>query len=323
MTLAERPHPFPSRTRKLSSPAPKILRGQPFGKIGRRQDFCVSGGRRPGRALAAVTARSAPRLSFEPMTDDGRARGATPSAPVDAGRRAAGPPVTHLPVPRSSPTAAGGAPSPSREHRCAAVTPPDRRSALEKQRRLCLRPTTRRARRYLAAGEATARRSPRDARVPADRPDDARSSSTAAGSPLADPGASVGPPGDRPGRSSSLLMVARVRGVLIARSPGSRPAGGRCGVGGRDRRRRRAPTLAAADAPTPTADPDAERRAPAPARRRRPSRRRRPTPKPTPRQPATPDLQGQAGRHAERRSPPGSGRPSRRSRSSTGSRIPR
>ena len=43
VTLAERPHPFPSRTRKLSSPAPKILRGQPFGKIGRRRDFCVSG----------------------------------------------------------------------------------------------------------------------------------------------------------------------------------------------------------------------------------------------------------------------------------------
>ena len=27
VTLAERPHPFPSRTRQLSSPAPKILRG--------------------------------------------------------------------------------------------------------------------------------------------------------------------------------------------------------------------------------------------------------------------------------------------------------
>src|SRR5918997_2509564 len=42
VTLAERPHPFPSRTRKLSSPAPKILRGQPFGKIGRRQGFLLS-----------------------------------------------------------------------------------------------------------------------------------------------------------------------------------------------------------------------------------------------------------------------------------------
>src|SRR6478672_12944343 len=49
VTLAERPHPFPSRTRKLSSPAPKILRGQPFGKIGRRQDFCVFRGNAPGR----------------------------------------------------------------------------------------------------------------------------------------------------------------------------------------------------------------------------------------------------------------------------------
>ena len=44
VTLAERPYPFPSRTRKSSSPAPKILRGQPFGKIGRRRDFCVSCG---------------------------------------------------------------------------------------------------------------------------------------------------------------------------------------------------------------------------------------------------------------------------------------
>ena len=39
VTLAERLHPFPSRTRKLSSPAPKILGGQPPGKIGRRRDF--------------------------------------------------------------------------------------------------------------------------------------------------------------------------------------------------------------------------------------------------------------------------------------------
>src|SRR3989440_8149883 len=43
VTLAERPYPFPSRTRKSSSPAPKILRGQPFGNIGRRQDFVRPG----------------------------------------------------------------------------------------------------------------------------------------------------------------------------------------------------------------------------------------------------------------------------------------
>ena len=47
VTLAERNHPFPSRTRKLSSPAPKILGGQLPGKIGRRRDnFCF----RPFRA---------------------------------------------------------------------------------------------------------------------------------------------------------------------------------------------------------------------------------------------------------------------------------
>ena len=61
VTLAERPHPFPSRTRKLSSPAPKILRGQPFGKIGRRQDFCVNGPKsqvaRIGRAAEAAVER--------------------------------------------------------------------------------------------------------------------------------------------------------------------------------------------------------------------------------------------------------------------------
>ena len=59
VTLAERPHPFPSRTRKLSSPAPKILRGQPFGKIGRRQDFCVSGPLAPS-PTAKVRAGPAP-----------------------------------------------------------------------------------------------------------------------------------------------------------------------------------------------------------------------------------------------------------------------
>src|SRR5262245_61467259 len=65
VTLAERPYPFPSRTRKSSSPAPKILRGQPFGKIGRRQDFCVSGelAERPtGRPIGAR------RVSSSPMT---------------------------------------------------------------------------------------------------------------------------------------------------------------------------------------------------------------------------------------------------------------
>src|SRR5436853_5216523 len=35
VTIAEGKHPFPSRTRPLSLPAPMILWGQPHGKIGR------------------------------------------------------------------------------------------------------------------------------------------------------------------------------------------------------------------------------------------------------------------------------------------------
>ena len=44
VTFAERPYPFPSRTRKSSSPAPKILRGQLLGKIGRRRALWHPGG---------------------------------------------------------------------------------------------------------------------------------------------------------------------------------------------------------------------------------------------------------------------------------------
>src|SRR5579875_468425 len=42
--VAKRVHPFPSRTRKLSSSAPTILRGRPRGKIGNRR-FTRSHGR--------------------------------------------------------------------------------------------------------------------------------------------------------------------------------------------------------------------------------------------------------------------------------------
>ncbi len=37
--IAEGPHPFPSRTRQLSPPAPMILPGRPGGKVGRRREF--------------------------------------------------------------------------------------------------------------------------------------------------------------------------------------------------------------------------------------------------------------------------------------------
>lgn len=58
MTVAERPYPFPSRTRKSSSPAPKILRGQLLGKIGRRRALW-----RPGVFFAAAFERRLFRYS--------------------------------------------------------------------------------------------------------------------------------------------------------------------------------------------------------------------------------------------------------------------
>src|SRR5262249_60430520 len=83
VTLAERPYPFPSRTRKSSSPAPKILRGQPFGKIGRRQDFCVSGGRGgPGILFGGEPPPPrARRPRFPRRRARGDRRGAPPATP--------------------------------------------------------------------------------------------------------------------------------------------------------------------------------------------------------------------------------------------------
>src|SRR5439155_6339644 len=38
-SIPERSHPFPSRTRKLSSPGPMVLQGQPCGRVGRCRGF--------------------------------------------------------------------------------------------------------------------------------------------------------------------------------------------------------------------------------------------------------------------------------------------
>ena len=166
MTPAERPHPFPSRTRKLSSPAPKILRGQPFGKIGRRRDFafpgvtthrCSSSG--PARARSAM---------LDPMTDDGRVpEGPDAAASATAGiGDASGPPI-HSICPfllvrrrrvaerQRGPGASlhgGHAPGPARR-REAASTLPDRRT-----RHLRDLPGRRRGAR--ASGHRTTRPSP-------------------------------------------------------------------------------------------------------------------------------------------------------------------
>src|SRR5262245_20692462 len=134
VTLAERPHPFPSRTRKLSSPAPKILRGQPFGKIGRRRDFCVpAGGDRSARDslnphFAEPRSGGSPRVTtlevqLNPPSASGPGHGATlgagcppPPLPRAPSRRPASGHRSRVPCPGSAPVplrsrVAGGAPA--------------------------------------------------------------------------------------------------------------------------------------------------------------------------------------------------------------------
>ena len=138
VTLAERPHPFPSRTRKLSSPAPKILRGQPFGKIGRRRDCCFNGASRPiaRRATCAGAVPAARRLT--------RHAGRAILAAHDRHRRPRAPGGTGEPARPTAPSAAASTPDPLdevcpylvagdgtwqsahaiRDQRCGAVEPP-------------------------------------------------------------------------------------------------------------------------------------------------------------------------------------------------------
>ena len=151
MTLAERPYPFPSRTRKSSSPAPKILRGQPFGKIGRRQDFCVFGassigrsrttGLIPGSGSSAIlwTVTVPQEVAAEPARAAHPPHGA--AAAPETGIRTA---LAHeradireiCPYLTSS-SGAWRSAAPHRDHRCRAVDPPGHLTH-DKQRRLCL-----------------------------------------------------------------------------------------------------------------------------------------------------------------------------------------
>ena len=140
VTLAERPHPFPSRTRKLSSPAPKILRGQPFGKIGRRQDFCVSGGPSARCANVARAQLQSTILRAVTVTSEQHSESTEGAAPVRERRSVL--PAVALATQRLCPyLVADGfgwrSASASRDHRCGAVAPPVALS-IEKQRRLCL-----------------------------------------------------------------------------------------------------------------------------------------------------------------------------------------
>ena len=217
VTLAERPHPFPSRTRQLSSPAPKILRGQPFGKIGRRRDFCVSGGHqippratgpRCGPGLSLADDRRADRPRARPRTAPRRIRRSLRGARGQCHAR-------YLPVPaggrrrlaergRQRPASLHrGLPAGATDHREAA--PPVPHAGPHVVRDVRRRPRGARTGRR-AAGPPTL--AP-DARAPR------RSSWSGPASPSrSSRSARTGPPARRP--SSILLAVAFV-GIVISR----------------------------------------------------------------------------------------------------------
>ena len=292
MTLAERPHPFPSRTRKLSSPAPKILRGQPFGKIGRRRDFCVSGA--PSRS--GPRRPSAGEPGYPSTHDRGRSRTRAPRRPCPA-IRPSGPSRRSSMCPYLA--AADGAwrsTTVAREHRCGAVAPP----AL--------------ARRREAAPAVPDRRLTSSARHsrPPERPD---RSGPSAPPTLPRPLARTTPvvldhgriaitiPALRSKRSVRPGRADRPAGARVRADP-ARPLSGGGAPAGVGRRlaepacQRRRQHAASADRATSrrraTARPVAAAPSPASAAVRQPARRARPSGH-RPR-----DLQGQGGRHADR-----------------------
>ena len=164
VTQAERPHPFPSRTRKLSSPAPKILRGQPLGKIGRRQDLCVSGGSRARPYPSRVQRAPFPAPQAPPVVPEGHPapEGAPQMAvPGHAPQDGFAPPSGSLatedwldvicPYLRASDGAWRSA-TPEREHRCWALDPVVELPVVTQQR-LCLAQTHAGCERYVYARE--------------------------------------------------------------------------------------------------------------------------------------------------------------------------
>ena len=64
-SIPERSHPFPSRTRKLSSPGPMVLQGQPCGRVGRCRGFEGSLAR-VGLLLFSARDLRAPRIARKP-----------------------------------------------------------------------------------------------------------------------------------------------------------------------------------------------------------------------------------------------------------------
>ena len=79
VVIAAKSHPIPSRTRKLSSPAPMVLHGRPCGRVGRRRIFL--GSPRPyGRGLRLFGPRERALASTSADRASSEARGPKPNS---------------------------------------------------------------------------------------------------------------------------------------------------------------------------------------------------------------------------------------------------
>ena len=292
VTLAERPHPFPSRTRQLSSPAPKILRGQPFGKIGRRRDFCVSGGHQIPTSSVGSATRSwsilgrmtVERTDHAPAPEPRHAGSDAPRRGARGQRRA-----RYLPVParRRRRLAERGRDRPASLHRGLPAGAADHREAASPVPHAGARLV--RHVRGRARGSRTGRRGPARRRPPHAPHDAGRHGAD----PLRPAGprrfARIGPPARPP--SSILLAVAFV-GIVISRPAGSGASpGGAAGPTGSPAVTAPAPSPAppaAVAEPSDVAGRGRARRRSSPSSRPRTPRRRRPRRPPTRSSPATP-----------------------------------
>src|SRR4029079_6016723 len=113
--------------------APKILRGQPFGKIGRRRDHCISPGRRRDLGEGACV-RISSALMAVPVDPSG---GAGPGPSANGGDRLGPLDAAGVCPYLISADGAWRSLRPHRDHRCGALSPA-MVVAPEKQRALCL-----------------------------------------------------------------------------------------------------------------------------------------------------------------------------------------
>ena len=85
VTIAAGSHPFPSRTRKLSLPAPMVLGGRPPGRVGRRRNWTSDDAHLVLRVgIVAYRFRLLRNLNVDRYFDEGRP-GSSPGLAVSGG----------------------------------------------------------------------------------------------------------------------------------------------------------------------------------------------------------------------------------------------